>query len=165
VRRWLTVMLALILSAEARAMAPMPLPAFALTTLDGQATESSQLPRPGRWVLLYVTPDSLASKAALGVFKKRQGPRADRVVVVVGAPVDAAGKLAAGCPDLAQASWFADPAGDAYRRLGFGGVPTVVGARGERLEWKLDGTLPDAALRSALASWLSTPAAPSPAVP
>jgi hypothetical protein len=49
-------------------------------------------------------------------------------------------------------------------RLGLLGVPTVLGLRGRTAEWKLDGTLPDAELRSVLLSWMraDAPAMPQP---
>lgn len=148
--------------AAARGMAPMSLPDFPLTALDGRTLDCSELPSHGRWLLVYVMPASRPSRTFLGVLKKQQRLDVARIVVVVGGTTDAARAVAEGCPNLAGASWYADVEGEAFARLGLLGVPTVLGLRGRTAEWKLDGTLPDTELRSVLVSWLGADASPLP---
>ena len=147
----------------ARGMAPMSLPDFPLTALDSRILYSAELPNHGRWLLVYVMPASHPSRTFLGVLNKKQ-QRLDvaRIVVVVRGTIDAARAVAEGCPNLADASWYADPEGKAFARLRLVGVPTVLGLRGRTAEWKLNGTLPDAELRSVLLSWLGADASPMP---
>lgn len=147
-------------SAGAGAMPPTDLPSFSVTALDGQPATSTQLAQEGRWLLVYVRPAARLSTVVLGVLKKGESPPVDRMVVVVGGPVEAARKVAEGCPNLAEARWYADPDGEAFARLGLGGAPAVIGARAGRLEWKLDGTLAERQLKSILATWLEPAAVP-----
>ncbi len=134
-----------------------PLPAFDLTALDGLLVRSDQLPRPGRWLLVYVQGDCFACDALLDLFQDpgAAGPSSKVVVVAKGAAEDVA-RLSAQFPHLGQASWYADNTGAAYDQLQLRGAPIVLGLREGTIDWNLSGfPAGSGAVQSILATWLA----------
>jgi len=140
-----------------QAVEQRPLPAFSVVSLEGAATSSGQLAAPGQWLCIYVTPTSPASVRLLKAMKGWESPAmAQRVVVVVGAPVEAATAFAAGqAQEFPGVRWYADPRGEAWKALRLTGTPYLLGVRDARIIWSLAGVLNDpTTLESVIRSWL-----------
>lgn len=148
--------LALLVGAAAFGWAspPAPLPAFALTTLEGDAVPAATIVREGRWLLVYVSPYAGASGPLLQVLERTEGASLPSLVVVVGAEPAAAKRMAKSFEGRLDAAWYADPSGAARRALGLAGVPVALGLRDEHIQWTLSGGVADRrTLRSILVSW------------
>ena len=140
-------------AAGAWASPPAPLPSFDLTSLQGEAVPVASLAREGRWLLVYVSPHSGASRPLLLALEGTESPRPSLLIVVGAEPADAKA-LAATFEGRLEASWYADPDGAARRALGLAGVPTVLGLRDRAIQWTLSGGVSDhRTLRSILVSW------------
>jgi len=136
----------------------MPLPAFTLTAGDGTAVTSDRLVRPGSWALIDVAPDCAPCQAVLRSIDRAEPQVPARRLVIVVAGVNAEGVLAeaARYPNLADATWLADPSNAMLQQIGQPGAPTIFGMRARMIEWSLAGVLMDATdTTSILASWLS----------
>jgi hypothetical protein len=146
--------LALLAAAAAGAWAspPSSLPAFDLVSLEGDAVPAASLAREGRWLLVYVSPHSGASRPLLQVLEGMEAPRPSLVIVVGAEPADAKA-LAASFEGRLEAAWYADPGGAARRALGLAGVPVVLGVRDRSIQWTLSGGVDRRTLRSILGSW------------
>lgn len=139
------------------------LPAFQVATLDGAAVASSQIGPAGQSLLIYVTPTSPASARLLAAMKAWQtDAMAQRVVVVIGAPVAAAQAFVSErATEFANVRWFADPQGEAWKALRLTGTPYLLGVRDGQIAWALAGVLNDPmALESVVRSWVE-PKAPT----
>lgn len=143
-------------SGTVKAMEPMVLPAFEVTSLDGTVVPSPELVHGGKWLLFYVAPHSESSKSLLRLLKKGEpGLDATRVVVVVGGTAEEARTVRESCPALSEAGWYTDPTKGALTQLKVQGTPTVLGLKDEALTWCAQGTLADPQhVKSALTSWL-----------
>jgi hypothetical protein len=140
-------------AAGAWASPPGPLPAFDLTPLQGEAVPVASLAREGRWLLVYVSPHSGASRPLLLALEGTEAPRPSLLIVVGSEPADAKA-MAAGFEGRLGAAWYADPDGRARRALGLTGVPVVLGLRDGSIQWTLSGGVSDRrTLRSILVSW------------
>ncbi|HXH05311.1 MAG TPA: hypothetical protein VNI83_01855 [Vicinamibacterales bacterium] len=135
-----------------------PLPAFTVTAPDGRSAASGELWSEGRWLLVYVTPQCPACDRlldALGTWALPAG--AARTVVVVRAPLDAAGSyLAQHLPLESDAiAWFADPDGRTGQALGTRWTPALAGIEAGRIAWQIAGVLNDpAAVEPVIRTWL-----------
>ena len=146
------------LATRTRAMEPMPLPLFEVTALDGVSVRSDRLPLQGKWLLIYVQRHCRPCESVLRLLKKEQVPSGIRRIVVVVGEVAAEDvkRMAEKFPDLVEAGWYADPEKQAFVQLGLQGVPVVLGARGETIEWSLGGLpAPPTDLQSIVTSWLA----------
>src|SRR5260370_14699719 len=115
----------LMVAARLSAIEPVPLPALQLIGLDGQTVRTSDLPSKGNWLLIYVNPKSHFCEEMLRFMKKDQYPDlATNAVFLVAGTVDEAKAMQAKYPDLAAASWDADPDRGAFPKLKVHGVPT-----------------------------------------
>jgi AhpC/TSA family len=143
-------------------MEPVPLPALQLTGMDGQTVKTSDLPSKGNWLLIYVNPKSHFCDEMLKQMKKDQYPDlAANAIFLVGGTVDDAKALQAKYPDLAAASWYADPNRDAFTLLKLHGVPAVIGINQQTMKWTVNGMIPDAGtFKAILNSWIEQQAAP-----
>jgi hypothetical protein len=132
------------------------LPAFELRSLDDHAVSGPTVARSGTWLLVYVREHSSHSRALLKVVARKESRLLpERVVVMVGATSDGARRMRQGYASLAHAGWYADAAGAAFAQLDLHGAPSVLGMRGDRIEWTLQGTLPrQKELASLFESWL-----------
>ncbi len=137
---------------------PKPLPAFQLTQSDGTTINSQDLPQREKWLLIYTTAECRACDHLLRLINKTEQPDLpDKVVVVVGGATPAKLKqLAEKFPDLAEASWFADPTKDGIAQLKLTATPVVFGLRDHTLAWCVLGILSGDSLKmnSLLASWV-----------
>ena len=141
-------------AAGAWASPPAPLPAFDLVSLEGQAVPGAPLAREGRWLLVYVSPHSGASRPLLQALEGTEEASRPNVLIVVGSEPADAKAMAAGFEGRLEAAWYADPDGAARRALGLTGVPVVLGLRGRSIQWTLSGGVSDRrTLRSILVSW------------
>lgn len=147
----------LLSTAPAVAMDPVPLPAFELKTLDGQTVASSDLGSPGKWLLVYATPQSHPSRTLLGLIKKEENAAAvARIVVVVGGSLAETQAVCDAFPGLARAAWYADPDRGALVALAIKGAPTAVGLQDRSMQWKVDGVPADTrTVKSILLSWVA----------
>jgi hypothetical protein len=148
--------LVLILFSSLWAMEPAPLPALQLTGLDGQPITTGNLPKQGNWLLIYVTPKSHFCDEMLKLMKKDQYPTlVTDAVFVVGGSVDDAKSMQAKYPDLAAATWYADPNRVAINLLKLRGVPTVIGINQQTMKWMVNGVIPDPDnFKAILNSWI-----------
>ena len=152
----LVVCLALLAAAAAFGWAapPTPLPAFELTSLEGEAVPAARIVREGRWLLVYVSPYSGASGPLLQVLEGTASTARPSLVIVVGAEPAAAQAMARSFEGRLDAAWYADPSGNARSTLGLGGVPVALGLRDQHIQWTLSGGMADrGTLRSILVSW------------
>jgi hypothetical protein len=161
-RNWLAavVICAMSLAARPAAIERMRLPLFQLTAADGTMMTSDRLVRPGRWLMIYVQGDCRRCETLLRQVVKEQHPLVPpRLVVIVAPPGADAVRMAADFPDLAESSWFGDPAGTAIAPLQAGTPPVVFGLDGGIIEWSLTGVLAGSPeMMSVLASWIDKPA-------
>jgi hypothetical protein len=138
------------------AIDPVPMPDFQLITLDGQTIKSSDLPAAGSWLLIYVQPTSHYCDQLLKTFTKDRYPSLPAsAVFIVNGSADDAKNMKAKYPDLASASWYADPGKAAFAQLKLHGVPVMLGIRDSKIQWTLNGILPDdKTMQSILTSWI-----------
>jgi hypothetical protein len=133
-----------------------PFPAFEAVSLEGTAVPSASIVRAGRWLLVYVTPDSPASLRLLRAMAAWNLPAARQVVVVGAAAGDASAWRASLGPDAPQVRWVADPQRSAWQALRITGTPGVFGLEAGQLKWELAGVLNDpGAVEPAVREWLS----------
>ena len=138
------------------AIDPAPIPDFQLTTLDGQTIKSSDLPAAGSWLLVYVQPTSHYCDQLLKTLTANRFPTlASSAVFIVNGTADDAKTMKAKYPDLASATWYADPGRAAFAQLKLHGVPVILGVRDQKIQWSLNGILPDSkTMQSILTSWI-----------
>jgi hypothetical protein len=151
------------LGAGLHAAEKRPLPEFQVATLDGAIVASSQIGPAGQSLLIYVTPTSPASARLLTAMKDWQtDAMAQRVVVVIGAPVAAAQAFVSErATEFASVRWYVDPQGEAWKALRLTGTPYLLGVRDGQIAWALAGVLNDpTALESVVRSWVE-PKAPA----
>jgi hypothetical protein len=156
---------------------PRPLPAFELVSLEGrsvadlggrasgasvareqesdgaQVVTAASIVRQGRWLLVYLSPDSGGSGPVLHALEGTDASAHPNLAIVV-ADRSAAKAMAKRFDGRVQAVWYADPDGAARRALGLTGVPVVLGLEGGEIRWTLSGAVADRRrLRSILVSW------------
>lgn len=138
------------------AIDPAPIPDFQLTTLDGQTIKSSGLPAAGNWLLVYVQPTSHYCDQLLKTLTADRYPTlAASAVFIVNGTAEDAKAMKAKYPDLASATWYADPGRAAFGQLKLHGVPVILGVRDQKIQWSLNGILQDAkTMQSILTSWI-----------
>jgi hypothetical protein len=141
-------------AAGSRGAEARPLPPFSVTTLDAATAERAAVIKPGRWLLVYVRPQSAPSRALLGALEKARSAAAGSVAIVVAGDVAAAKAMADGFPGLKTASWYADLHDRAFKDLRLAGAPVVLGLQDDAVRWSLAGVVPDReTLPSVLGSW------------
>lgn len=138
------------------AIDPAPIPDFQLTTLDGQTIKSAELPATGNWLLVYIQPTSHYCDQLLKTFTAERYPTlATNAVFIVNGTADDAKNMKAKYPDLATATWYADPGRSAFTQLKLHGVPVILGVRDQKIQWSLNGILQDSkTMQSILTSWI-----------
>src|SRR5215470_5798831 len=144
-RRSIIVFITLLtLVSLALAVEPVPLPAFQLTSADGQTVKSASLPSKGNWLLIYIQPKSQFSDNLLKLLRREQYPNLEQhAVIIVGGSTDDLKSAQSKYPDLAQATWYADTDRNAFTQLKLHGVPVVLGIKQQTIQWSLNGVLPD----------------------
>lgn len=143
--------------AQSAATEAKSLPAFEVSGIDGLPVRTDQLPRAGRWLLLYVQTHCGPCEDLLFRLKKdRYSNMATRLVVVVGSNTQEVQGLAKKFPDLPDTVWYADPLRNTATQLQLRGAPVMLGMQQSTIEWMWAGLLPDAKqLDSLLARWLT----------
>jgi hypothetical protein len=133
-----------------------PLPRFAVTSLEGTAVASESLPQEGAWLLIYAAPDCAPCDALIAKMDDDEhAEAASRIVVIVGADSSRARAVAGRFPDLQAARWLADPAHAGRDALRIQAQPTILGMRGESMEWRFAGvSRRPGEMESILSSWL-----------
>lgn len=133
-----------------------PVPSAVLQSADGGAIELALAAAEGNWLLIYLAPESPASRRLLDAMRQWQLPALDHVLVVVGGDQPAAREFVAADHQLPGVRFALDPQRDAWKALQLSGVPSLVGTRNNLQEWRLAGVLNDPeALRAVLTSWLA----------
>lgn len=147
---------ALLVAASTGAFADVrALPALSLTTLDGASVAREIVARPGRWLLVYLLPQSAACRALVGQLEPLSVSAGARIVVIAGPDAAQATALVQAHPALASATVLLDPSNVSFQVLGLKGVPMVFGMRDTAIQWTLGGTLTDArTVASILETWL-----------
>lgn len=136
------------------------LPAFTLVRSDATTLASERLVQSGSWALLYVAPECLPCRAILRSLDRvePQAPGSKLVIVLAGVSAEDLRVELARYPNLANATWLADPSSAMPRSIAEAGVPNVVGLQGRMIEWSVAGVLTDPAdVKSILLAWLSRP--------
>jgi hypothetical protein len=136
-----------------------PLPSFTVASAPGVSVLSSQLSSAreglaGRWLLVYVAPDSVTSERLLRSLDEWAAADGARVVVVAAgeAPVD---PRIRSLLTTSSAMVYADPDGNAARALGVTSVPALVGVASGSLDWMVQGVLNDPRMvEPVVRSWL-----------
>lgn len=159
VRNLLTISLILIIAlfeGPSRALEPMSLPTFDLLTLDGAPANNTQLPGQGKWLLIYVRPKCAPCESLFTLLRK--DPSLDlsqKVVVIFGGTIEEAKGMIKRFPDLAPATWYADPQKNAFSQLKLQSAPVVLGVRQSTVEWSISGLISDAReTKSVLSAWV-----------
>ena len=141
------------------------LPAFEVTAPGGQRVASSALAAGSPWVIAYVVPGSAPSDRLIQALGESwAADLLSRVVIVVGADVDAAGKYLAdkGQGLQGKVKWYVDADASAWKALEFEGTLGVAGMEGERVNWKIDGVINDPSVAEpAMRAWLEKSVRPS----
>ena len=136
----------------------MALPAFTLMRGDATSVASQSLVQTGGWVIVYVAPQCKPCQAILRSIDETGNPSLVRrvVVVVAGATAESLRGESARYPNLAGATWLGDAANAIPQAIAGAAAPTILGLRGQMIEWSLAGVLMDATdLKSVLAKWTS----------
>jgi hypothetical protein len=131
-----------------------PLPAFTVTTAPGVAASSGQLNDAARWLLVYVTPESVASERLLRSLDDWAALDGARVVIVAAGEASISPQVRSLLPTSAAAV-YADPDGSAARALGVTSVPALVGVASGAIDWMVQGVLNDPRMvEPVVRSWL-----------
>ena len=141
-----------------RAIERKPLPDFQVTALDGTSIKSADLVKQGKWLLIYVQAPCTSCDSMLKAVDATAHPDLpERVAIIVGG-TDAprAASIVSSYPDLAAATWYADPPAAARTALSLPGAPAVLGLKNGELVWSLLGVPDVESVRSAMASWCSS---------
>jgi hypothetical protein len=134
------------------------LPAFSVVRDDGSSIASTALTDVNQYALLYLVPGCKACDSLLAMLNDPESPElAKRVVIIVRSGTPQAAKyIHEHVPSEVRAvTWYADSNDDAYRALQFTGTPDLVGVRGGRIIWSINGVLNDSTtVRSVLRKWV-----------
>jgi hypothetical protein len=160
-RQVLTLVVALLCGSVAAAADRRPLPAFSVATAGGVTTASSELvSRPGRWLLIYVTPGCLPCDrllASLDSWDVVQQHAGRTVVLVADEPESLESRIRLLMPGSAAAvRLYADIDRRAASALGVTGAPVVVGIEDGLIDWTVAGVLNDPkTLETLVRTWLA----------
>ena len=131
-----------------------PLPSFTVASAPGVAVSSSQFNGAQRWLLVYVSPDSVTSERLLRSLDEWAAMDGVRVVVVVAGEAPASLQVRS-LLTASAAAVYADPDGSAARALGVTSVPALVGVASGALDWMVQGVLNDPRMvEPVVRSWL-----------
>lgn len=156
-----TLALVLCVSASSPVRAEGPLPAFTVADLTGAEVASADLRRDGRWLLIYVTPESTDNAELFRLFRAPALAAAvDRLTVIVGPGTsEQASALRARYPALHGARWYVDADGQAERALQLDATPFSLSMEGAERKTSVLGVLPDTTLmQSLLERWIAASA-------
>jgi hypothetical protein len=141
------------------------LPAFEVTAPGGQSIASSAFPAGGHWVIAYVVPGSAPSDRLVQALGETWATDLlSRIVIIVGADVDAARKYLEdkGQGVQGKVTWYVDTDASAWQALQFEGTLGVAGMDGQQVDWKIDGVISDPSVAEpAMRAWLEKSVRPS----
>jgi hypothetical protein len=141
------------------------LPAFEVTAPDGQPVASTALPSGSHWVIAYVVPGSAPSDRLVQALGEAwAADLLSRIVIIVGADVDAARKYLEdkGQGVQGKVAWYVDADASAWKALQFDGTLGVAGMDGQQVDWKIDGVINDpSVVEPATRAWLERSIRPS----
>ncbi|MCC6161760.1 MAG: hypothetical protein IT182_00220 [Acidobacteria bacterium] len=143
---------------DARAFERRELPVVTITRADGTPLSIPALAQPRGWLLMVVDADAAGSRRLLDALQTWSlGPSASGIVLVLeGSAASVAEAAREWQEKLPGAVIATDVKGEARRALGVKAVPTVLGARGTYVEWRIAGVLNDPELlRQVVVSWLA----------
>jgi hypothetical protein len=132
---------------------------FSLVDANDQTLESASVFSSGSRVIVYVVPGNEPGTRlidALGEWAQRDPIQwRERVFIVVAASPASAREWLGERWSEPGAKWFADPSGAGWRAFGLQGTLGVVGIRGGRIEWKIDGVIADPSIvEPAIDAWV-----------
>lgn len=137
-----------------------PVPAFALTLVDGTPTTSIGEVGGGVRLIVYLSPGSAPSDQLARLLKQWDSPdlRA-RTLVVLGRDLASAREwIAAAGTDLQPLRFAVDVGGEGFRALRLTGAPHVVGIDDARVAWVVSGVLrAPGTLESVVKTWVGKP--------
>ncbi len=159
--RWVVSMsVALALASPLVASEKRPVPAFALTMLDGTTVDGAATLATGTTLVVYVAPGSGPSDRLVRALKDWDSDALrTRTLVIVGTDADAARQWVSGAGDaLLPARYAVDSRGDVRRALKLTGAPHLLGIADGRIEWAISGVLNDPRmLESVIRTWVTRP--------
>lgn len=123
------------------------MPGFSARGLDNQPHDSASLQHTGHWLLVYRTEhcvpcDRLMNALAASQSQDLRGGEPYTVIVGSASPT-ALGDVRAGYSTLSSANWVADNDHKIFTALQLRGEPTVFGMDGDRVVWRVAGSLGD----------------------
>jgi len=145
-----------LLTGTAVAVKTMPLPNIELQALDGSTVKSSDWPLQGKWVLIYVEGRCGVCTGLLSRLNKGDYPQLAAWTIVIAGGVQPEGvqALQQRFPDLAGASWYADPSKNVSAALDLRGAPVILGIQDKVVRWGSSGIPADPKrLQSMLTTW------------
>ena len=154
----LVIMIIAVLSLQAFAIEPQPLPDIELLNTEGKTVGSKSLVSSPRWLFIYI---ESGSRSQLNFLKELQMTEnvnavADRIVIVFGGGTqDMLERLTGSDRSLPQFAWYLDPQEQAFQLLPAKGTPVIFGIQDNTIEWALAGTLKDETMRSMLFEWVA----------
>ena len=140
---------------------PMPIPEIELLTIDGSPTkllvQTSTQSLRGQWLILYLQSGCQSCDGLVNLLRRSEGivNRPGKLMIVMGGMTSAElQRYMLRFPELASATWRADPARNAFRQLKLGGAPVIAGCREGTIFWTMNGSLPEpASVRAVVESW------------
>ncbi len=148
--------IAVVLAPSVLAIEPTALPEFQVTTAEGHAAKSAELiSGKENTLIIYVQAKSHYCDQLLKMLTRKEYPNvAPHAVIIVQGTLDDLKAMRAQYSDLSTASWYSDSSRKAFTQLKLHGVPVIVGVNQQKIQWSLNGILPDdKILKSILNSW------------
>ena len=143
-------------SASAAAQPDKPLPEVNVVAVGGVSAPLGSFATEGQWLIFYMgSPTSSASARLLDAMSKWDiGDRLSRVLVVAGQSGDPKALAEKWAEQLPGVRWVGDPKNEMAKALNVRGAPTLLGAKGQTVNWRMAGVLNDPTmLRDIVKSW------------
>jgi hypothetical protein len=158
--RALTVALSIAVATLAAAADKPPVPGSVVQTIDGAPVALDQFVASGRWLVVYLLPDSPTSRRLVAALPEWQLGAYDHVTIVLGGKKEDAVAFARAHESLG-AQWLVDADQAFSKGLPVTGAPTLLGVADGTVNWRLAGVLNDPnTMKSVVASWLMPVAHP-----
>jgi len=133
---------AIFTGASLAAPPPHALPSFDVTAADGSVTQTAQIARNGKWLLIFVKPNCPPCDSLLSVLDSDSTQDGSRVAVIVKAPsASSLAQLKLRYPRIAKSAWYADVHAKAASSLEVPASPTTLGMRGAQIAWRMTGSI------------------------
>ena len=138
---------------------PLSLTPLPLRDLSGTAAVLDNLGLNGTWVVVYLQPQCKPCTQQLQLLRTVTDAGYASRIVIIGGGMTAreAQSQQRSVPHLAQARWYTDLSRAVPRSLHLRGAPVILGIRGKRVEWTLNGVPPKPdLLKNSVISWMRT---------